>query len=553
MNKICKKCGTDFEITEEDLGFYDRISPIINGKKYPMPTPTLCPDCRLRRRLSFRNENVLHKRKCDLCQKQIISVFPEDAHFPVYCVDCFWSDKWSPLNYGRDFDFDRPFFDQFKELMEAVPKMGFYQLSTENSEYNSYSAYAKNVYMSPGSYFIEDCVYARGSQYLKDCLNGNFLDHCELVESAVNSSNCYNCRKIFNCKNCSDCSYLADSTGCKNCFMCSGLRQQKYCIKNKPYSKEEYERILHEKLSQPDESLMTEFVEFNKTIPKKYQNQQNCENSSGNFIQDCKNAQMCFDCYKVQDSKYIIGCEDVKDSMDLNMHDKNIQLCYEMSSGGDSSYMTKFCFCSCLSPYTEYGFSCFFAKDCFGCDGINSKTENCILNKRYSKQEYDILKGKIIEHMTKSGEYGEFFPMELSPVPYNESMAQKTFPMSKEAILSEGLKWKEEDKKEFFKSDYLLPYKIEETTDDVLNHILSCEVCGKNYKIVPMELSLSKKIQAPLSRKCLDCRQSDLEVFRKPGKLHERFCDSCGIDVISVYKSTDPEKILCEKCFYKSQ
>jgi len=66
MNKKCVQCGRDFEITDDDLKFYDKGSPVVKGRKFVMPSPTHCPDCRLMKRLAFRNEKNLYKRKCDL-------------------------------------------------------------------------------------------------------------------------------------------------------------------------------------------------------------------------------------------------------------------------------------------------------------------------------------------------------------------------------------------------------------------------------------------------------------------------------------------------------
>ena len=63
--KKCKVSDQSFPIYESDMEFYNKISPIFNGKKYQIPTPTLCPEERERKRLSFRNERKLYKRKCD--------------------------------------------------------------------------------------------------------------------------------------------------------------------------------------------------------------------------------------------------------------------------------------------------------------------------------------------------------------------------------------------------------------------------------------------------------------------------------------------------------
>ena len=64
--KICKQCSSKFNITDKDLEFYDKISPKFNGEIFQIPTPTLCPDCRNQRRLNFRNEAKLYRRKSNI-------------------------------------------------------------------------------------------------------------------------------------------------------------------------------------------------------------------------------------------------------------------------------------------------------------------------------------------------------------------------------------------------------------------------------------------------------------------------------------------------------
>jgi Zn ribbon nucleic-acid-binding protein len=54
--KQCTKCSSKFEITDKDLEFYDKVSPIFNDEKYSIPAPTLCPKCRQIRRLMWRKE-----------------------------------------------------------------------------------------------------------------------------------------------------------------------------------------------------------------------------------------------------------------------------------------------------------------------------------------------------------------------------------------------------------------------------------------------------------------------------------------------------------------
>src|SRR3989339_1132767 len=117
MRKTCNNCQQNFEITDEDLKFYEKVSPVFNDKKYLIPQPTLCYECRQQRKLAFRNERVLYKRKCDLCKQQIISIYSPDKPFQVYCQKCIWSDKYDPIVFGRNYDFNKSFFEQFSELM----------------------------------------------------------------------------------------------------------------------------------------------------------------------------------------------------------------------------------------------------------------------------------------------------------------------------------------------------------------------------------------------------------------------------------------------------
>ena len=95
-NRNCQNCKKDFVIEQEDFNFYEKIK---------VPPPTFCPECRFIRRLCFKNERSLYKRECDLCHKKIISMYDENVTFPIYCPECWRSDKWDPMSYGLDYDF----------------------------------------------------------------------------------------------------------------------------------------------------------------------------------------------------------------------------------------------------------------------------------------------------------------------------------------------------------------------------------------------------------------------------------------------------------------
>jgi len=106
------------------------------------------------------------------------------------------------------------------------------------------------------------------------------------------------------------------------------------------------------------------------------------------------------------------------------------------SSCGDNVTNLKFC-TTCTTNLTncEYCNQLTGCDDMFGCMGLKKK-RFCILNKQYSKEEYEDLRTKIIKHMLKTGEYGEYFPQDLCPYAYNETITMEYFPISKEEALS---------------------------------------------------------------------------------------------------------------------
>ena len=75
------ECGKEFIVIAQEAVFYEQ-------KKLPLPDH--CPACRHRQRMALRSERQLYKRTCDKCKKPMVSVYPEDAPYLVYCTNCFW-------------------------------------------------------------------------------------------------------------------------------------------------------------------------------------------------------------------------------------------------------------------------------------------------------------------------------------------------------------------------------------------------------------------------------------------------------------------------------
>jgi hypothetical protein len=208
----------------------------------------------------------------------------------------------------------------------------------------------------------------------------------------------------------------------------------------------------------------------------------------------------------------------------------------------------------------EYSALCVGCTDCFGCVGLKKK-QYCILNKQYTKEEYFKLREKIIEHMNnlpyedKKGliyPYGEFFPMEFSCYPYNNSFANLFFPKTKEGATEDGLEWSEPEVKKYpiTMSFSDLPDNIKDTTDKITEEVIACSTCRKGYKVIKQELDLSKRLNVPLSRQCPFCRIGDkVNKWVSQMKQLSRICNKCRVSFKTHYKKEEAKKVLCKKCY----
>ena len=189
------------EVSDEEIAFLDRISPTYAGKKLSVPPPTMCFDCRLQRRLAFYNSRALYKRKCDFSGKEIVSNYKPDAPFVIYDKGIWFSDKHNALDYGRDFDFNRPFFEQFRELMKTVPLLSIAVIGKENinSDYTNDNWKLKNCYLVFDGEQAEDAYYGHTFVGLKSCIDFLAIERSELCYECIHCYNCYNTKSTRRC------------------------------------------------------------------------------------------------------------------------------------------------------------------------------------------------------------------------------------------------------------------------------------------------------------------------------------------------------------------
>lgn len=553
MEKNCKQCDVVFEVTDSDLKFYEKVSPVFGGKRFDIPMPTLCPDCRAQRRTMHRNEYNLYRRTSALSNKPLISIYSPETNYKVFSVAEWFSDDWDPMIYGRDFDFNKPFFEQFHSLQLDVPRACLVGQDNENCEYATNLGECKNCYLINSSEYDEDCWYGKLLQRCKNAVDCSYVYDCELIYECFNLEKCYNCKYVYNSQNTSDGLFCDNLKGCRNCFLCTNLVSKDYYFENKKLSQADYENKVSEILNAPEKfkKAMADFDEIRKKRIYKYANVTNCENSSGDFLANSRNCENCYDCTDSEDLKYVQVGVQTKDLMDCsNMYVKP-ELSYEVL-GTIGTYNVHFCLFVFNCSNLLYCESCYGSQNCFGCIALRNK-KYCIFNKQYTQEEYEVLVPKIIEHMIGTGEWGQFFPHTISPHAYNETVANEYYPLMKEEVLKRGFKWKEImaiSAPEAGQS-VEIPEDIRNVSDDICDKVLTCGKCLKRYKILKHELDFYRKMKVPAPKKCPDCRYFARLALRPQRKLFDRKCMKCSKNMKSVYPEQRPETVYCEECYLK--
>ncbi len=284
---------------------------------------------------------------------------------------------------------------------------------------------------------------------------------------------------------------------------------------------------------------------------------QNLENCAGDYLQNCKNTKQSFDCENVEDGKYLYQVvTGAKNVYDIYKYGLNLQASYECCVAGTDCYHILFTHnAHNTSSELTYCWYMQSSKHCFGCAHMHNK-QYCIFNKQYSKEEYEVLVPKIIEHMQKTGEWGEFFPVTSSPFGYNKTTAELYYPLTKNEVIKKGWQWDdtEQDAPTVEKTidAMALPDLIRDIPDDVLNWAVRCEVTGKLFRITAQELKFYREQQLPLPRRSPDQRHLDRFALRNPRKFFDRTCGKCHKQISTTYAPDRPETVYCEECYLKA-
>lgn len=556
IKKICKISGREFEVSMLEQELRKKLTLSCFGAD---ALPDVHQYERMRSLMSWRNLNSLYNGKCDLCGKFTLSMYGPQNKFPIYCLDCWFSDKWAPPE--QEIDWNRPFFEQFGELRDKTPHpaLSVVQSTMENSPYNNNCSQLKNCYMCFDVNGEEDCMYMTfdwASKNSLDCFNAN---HHELCYEVAGGDTCYNVKWSMLIDKCLDSSFIYNCSGSSNCFMSAEIKNKNYVFRGKQLTKEEYEK----EFSKIDfgsyavvEQLKKEFQEMIKSLYKIFFHYASvAPDCTGNYIFDSKNV---VDSYFVGRSENLVNCSWVggtKDSLDMANFGGTTELCFDCVVVGGASRI--FHSWNCWTNVSElfYCYTCIGSANCFGCANI-WKGKNRILNKEYSKEEYVVLKERLVKHMGPvdqggTGEWGKFFPQSLNPFGYNETVAQSYFPLERAEVEKRGFNWVEKPIPQFTPDKIYAPVdNIKDTRwEDIDGKVIICKESGRPFKIINQEFDFYKKRSIPLPRLHPDVRLHNRFPRNEIYNLHEAKCTQCGMSVQT--SMPQGQKVLCQTCYTK--
>ncbi len=543
----CKTCEKEFIIRDEDLVFYEQMKTA---------SPLYCPECRMARRLLFRNERTLYKRPCDLCKKDMVTVYTPESPYKIYCSDCWWSDDWDPKSFAKDYDSSKPFFEQYQELQSEVPRLGLMAIQNVRSEYTNGSAENKDCYLVFAADYNEDCLYGRLLQRDKQCVDCAFLHESELCYECIDSRECFKCMFCEKCQSSSDLLFCYNMRNSNNCIMCTNGVNMSNSILNVKYNKEEYEKKKAEILQSYEsiEKAKKEFEQLKEETIVRFSTQTKCNNVTGDYLHNCHEGVMLYDTYDSKNCSYMKDAEQPVDSWDCNNYYYKPEFGYNVMGALEGSRLKNSAFVFYCNE-VEYCDNCHHLSNAIGCISIR-KGNYMILNKEYSREEYSALKEQIEKQLKEDGLFGQFFPPEVAPFAYNESLIQDFFPLTKEEVEKRGYRWQEKTTgtygRETIKNNQI-PSSIDGVNEKILEEILICKSCDKNFKITEAELTFYKKMGLPLPRKDFECRHEDRMLKRNPLQLWPRKCmkEGCTNEFETTYSPERPETVYCESCYQK--
>ena len=584
---ICENCKKEFSLTDQDFGLLEKMH---------MPAPHFCAHCSMIDRMPWRNERTLYKRPNNASgiTGDIISIYSPESGIVVYDNKSWWGDGWDIATFAKEYDFSRPFFVQFKELLQTIPFPALQNWNCVNSDFCNCTSDSKNCYMVFGGDFSEDSLYSMYNLHCKGVCDSYWIENSEFCYELIVAERCHRVSYGMYVRDCLDSYFLYDCVNCINCLGCVGLRSKSYCILNVQYDKQEYMQIVNDlrlDTHEGREAFRNEFEHLKRSVPRRFAYLIKNQNVTGDRITNAKDCDHCFD---------IVGpAENLKDCYNAGWDSKDMLRVSQAGFGSELLYNSFGVFssaqrisCSAYAPSSigvTYCYNCPNGTNLFGCVGVK-KGNYMILNKQYTKQEYNELVPKIIAHMDEmpyidaKGRrygYGDFFPGELSMFVYNESVSQDLETLVEKEIVERGSLYREKPRQKYpitTACEYI-PNELPAQFETIKAEIFECTnkgekvYCAGAFRITAEEYAFYERMHIPLPRYCFNCRhyvrfdqvrsmtlrsmQCDCRgATSASGEYvntgtHDHGGESCQVRFETAFELNAPVTLYCETCYQR--
>ena len=531
----CEITGQSFSISREEgeaYAFFD------------LPLPTLSPQERCRRYLTFRNDQQFFWRRCSATGTKIHSIYPDEAPFPVVSLEYWKSPECDNLKHAVNYESSRLFIEQLQELWNKVPR------PAQTLEQSLDSRVCRNVKDVASSFLLFNAAKVVSSFYSSFLFDSHSCCDCYFVFS---SAECYECVHCFDCRRlrwaefcsgCADSFFLSHCRNCRHCLFCTNLQGKEYHIFNRPVPKAEYEQTVRDWAftARPKvESAKEQFDEFLAAHPLPHIITDNPHANTGNYLQRCKNAYDSFECVDAENVVHCHALIGAKDCLDGYGFGGGMAKCVQFVEVGDTAESLVNCIdCRDNVSQLTYCSNCERCSNLFGCVGLTDK-EYCVFNKQYTREEYSQLREEIVIRLKARGTWGKFFPPAFSGFAYNQSSAGLFMPMSKIPAKLVGFRWSDHD--EYIRPSQLLagreqspeetfaecPVRLEDVnTSNIRSDIFICEMSGRPFRLTKEELALYELLSVAPPARAFEQRLQERITRLAPHALGQRKSSGSG-------------------------
>ena len=240
---ICRDCLYGYNIQHcEDIvdGFYIRDSKLC----YHVSQAENCYEVFYSHNV-HNSSNCAFMNNCRNCKNCLFCTNLRNAEYHLFnkkVSETEFEEAWKFLFSGSQVNLDQC-RERFEAFLAKEPTVGTIQNNTENCTGDQLFN-CKDCFDCFNIDNCRDCRYSTDIHYSKDCYDIHIYEGELMYEGCHVGPKGYNNLFTRMAWFSSNTFYCDELRNCKNVFACSGLKNKEYCVFNKQYEKEEYEKLV---------------------------------------------------------------------------------------------------------------------------------------------------------------------------------------------------------------------------------------------------------------------------------------------------------------------